>query len=129
MAKHGNFEIRQYAPYVVAETSVTGSFQWVGNVAFRRLADYIFGKNRRRDSADPQRIGQETIAMTAPVIQAPDKQQIAMTAPVTQEGSGKSWIVAFVMPSQYRLESLPEPLNPNVRLSERPGQLMAALRY
>jgi hypothetical protein len=119
MARYDQFEIRQYAPYIVAETTVTGKFEWVGNVAFRRLAGYIFGKNRRQDS----------VAMTAPVIQEPNAEQIAMTAPVAQTGSGNTWVVTFVMPAEYTMETLPEPLDPSVRLSRRPGQLMAALTY
>jgi hypothetical protein len=119
IAKYDQFEIRQYAPYVVAETTVSGKFERVGNVAFRRLAGYIFGKNRRKDS----------IAMTAPVIQEANAEKIAMTAPVTQTGSGNTWVVTFVMPAEYTMETLPEPLDPDVKLSRRPGQLMAALTY
>ena len=53
----GDVELRQYAPAIVAETKVSGPFEWVGNVAFGRLAGYIFGRNR----------GQRQMAMTAPV--------------------------------------------------------------
>lgn len=134
IAKEGDFEIRQYAPYIVAETTVTGRFEWVGNVAFQRLAGYIFGRNRRRDSIAMtapvvQEPASERIAMTSPVLQEPDSARIAMTAPVYQEGEGDSWVVTFVMPSQYTMETLPEPVDPKVRLRERPGQLMAALTY
>jgi hypothetical protein len=117
--KHGSFEIRQYAPTIVAETTVSGRFEWAGNAAFRRLAGYIFGNNRRRAS----------IAMTAPVVQEPASEKIAMTAPVTQEAAGKEWVVSFVMPAQYTMETLPEPLDPAVRLRKRPGQLLAAVAY
>ena len=134
IAQDGDFEIRQYAPYIVAETTVSGRFEWVGNAAFRRLAGYIFGNNRRRDSIAMtapvvQEPVSEQIAMTAPVLQEPDSEQIAMTAPVQQEGSGNTWVVTFVMPAQYTMDTLPEPIDPEVRLRERPGQLMAALRY
>ena len=33
------------------------------------------------------------------------------------------------MPAQYTMETLPEPLDPAVRLRKRPGQLMAAVAY
>ena len=115
-----DIEIRQYAPHIVAETKVTGSFDSVGNVAFRRLAGYIFGKNRRQDASAP--------AITAGGASV-GAEKIAMTAPVTQTGGDNSWGVAFVMPSSYSMDSLPEPMDDGVRLSQRPAQLMAALRY
>jgi len=120
VTSYGGFEIRQYAAHIVAQTRVDGHFEWVGNVAFRRLAGYIFGKNRRRNS----------IAMTAPVIQTPNSQKIAMTAPVKQQKSNNNaWIVSFVMPSAYTLDTLAKPLDSSVELVERPGELMAALTY
>jgi hypothetical protein len=87
--KRGAFELRQYQPYVVAETRVEGSFEDVGNEAFQRLFGYISGRNRAAKS----------IAMTAPVEQAAVAEKIAMTAPVTQEKSGDRWRVAFVLPA------------------------------
>ena len=39
------YEIRQYQPHHVAETTVEGTFASAGNVAFRRLAAFIFGRN------------------------------------------------------------------------------------
>ena len=41
-----NVELRQYAPYVVAEVLVEGSADTAGNDAFPILAGYIFGKNK-----------------------------------------------------------------------------------
>jgi len=55
--RDGDFELRQYQPQILAETLVEGDFQEVGNEGFRRLYDYISGKNRKKQS----------IPMTAPV--------------------------------------------------------------
>ena len=52
-----------------------------------------------------------------------------MTAPVTQERKGEKWRITFLMPSEYTLETLPEPLDERVRLRQTPSRLMAALKY
>jgi len=130
LERWGDAELRQYAPVMLAQTEVTGRFEWVGNIAFGRLAGYIFGRNRKRPemamSGDPSG---ETIAMTAPVLQEPGNEEIAMTAPVMQEGRGRSWTVTFVMPAEYSMDTLPEPVDQRVRLVEREGQLMMSLGY
>jgi len=129
-------EVREYQPYLVAETEVTGPRDEAGNQGFRRLAGYIFGRNR----------GEKRIAMTAPVTQeegtridmtAPVLQQArsgAGTAPPTPEPGGETgpqpaWVIQFMMPSPYTLETLPEPLDPAVRFRQVPARRFAALRY
>lgn len=115
----GKFELRQYASHIVAETFVEGDFSEVGNEAFRRLAAYINGQNRRK----------QTIPMTAPVSQEADSVKIPMTAPVNQEKAGEKWRFTFLMPAEYTLETLPEPLDSRVELKRVPERLMAALKY
>jgi hypothetical protein len=117
--REGNFEIRQYSPQIVAETIVDADFENAGNVAFRRLFDYISGNNRKKES----------ISMTAPVNQKARFEKIAMTAPVNQYQSKGRFIVSFVMPSKYTMASLPEPLDSNVVLRKVPSCKLAALRY
>ena len=117
--QEGNFELRQYESYLVAETMVEGDFDAVGNEGFRRLFDYISGKNRR----------QQSISMTAPVSQKAESEKISMTAPVNQVRVGEKYRITFVMPAKYTMETLPEPLDTRVKLKEVPGQLIAALKY
>ena len=102
-----NIEIRQYEPMIIAEVEVDGKREDAIRDGFRLLADYIFGNNTV----------QQVISMTAPV-QQKENQKIAMTAPVQQQSMGKSWRMSFVMPSKYRLDSLPVPNNNRVRLKE-----------
>jgi hypothetical protein len=113
------FEIRQYAPQIVAETMVKGSFEKVGNEGFQRLYAYISGKNRQK----------QPIAMTSPVSQESRSIKIAMTAPVSQVEMNNQWRITFMMPSEYLLEELPVPLDARVRLKEDPIRLVAAIRY
>jgi effector-binding domain-containing protein len=115
----GEFALREYPEYIVAETTVEGQFEQVGNEGFRRLADYINGENRTKQS----------IAMTAPVNQEAQAEKIAMTAPVNQEKFGKSWRIAFVMPQKFSLDTLPEPIDSRITIKQNPGRLMATIRY
>jgi hypothetical protein len=117
--REGAFEVRDYPGLIVAEVTVTGEQKEAANKGFRLLAGYIFGGNKRRQS----------IAMTAPVAQAPVSEKIAMTAPVTQIQNDGTWIVRFTMPSAYTMEALPEPNDPKVQLRRLPATRFAALRF
>jgi hypothetical protein len=115
----GKFEIRQYQAQIIAETIVDSGFDDAGNIAFRRLFNYISGNNRKKES----------IAMTAPVNQKAGSEKISMTAPVNQQKAEDEWVISFIMPSKYTMENIPEPLDPNVTLREIPLRKMAAVRY
>jgi len=117
--KDNKFEIRDYAPHILAETVVEGDFEEAGNKAFNVLFGYISGDNRSR----------EKLAMTAPVSQVPKGEKIKMTAPVGQQRVQESWAVSFMMPASYTLETLPEPEDPKVTLRQVPARRMAAVRY
>ena len=121
--REGDFEVRQYGARVVAETAVLGEWNDAGNEGFRRLAGYIFGKNRRGAK----------IAMTAPVAQAPQKTdegvKLPMTAPVAQHREGDSWTVAFTMPDGETLGTLPAPADPRVTLRKLPPSRVAVVRF
>ena len=115
----GAFELREYAPCIVAETVVDASFEDAGNRAFRRLFRYIDGANS----------GRREIAMTAPVSQSPAGATIAMTAPVSQQPDADGWAVSFMMPAEWTMETLPEPDDPSIVLRQIPAYRAAAIRY
>lgn len=116
----GTVELRQYAPYVVAEVVVHGADDDAGSQAFPILAGYIFGKNK----------GEKKFAMTAPVTQTAAPVKMAMTAPVTQaDAPGGGKLVQFVLPQGVMLDTAPEPLDPRVQLRQVPAQRWAAIRY
>jgi effector-binding domain-containing protein len=119
VSKIKDFEIRDYASHVVAETVVDGTLEDAGNKAFNRLFAYISGKNRSR----------VTIAMTAPVSQEPAPEKIEMTSPVGQQRVEGGWAVSFTMPASYTIETLPAPDDPEVKLRRVPACRMAAVRY
>lgn len=116
--RRDGYEIRDYAPYIVAEVEVTGSRNESLNQGFRLLADYIFGNNTKS----------APIAMTAPVAESAS-EPVAMTAPVMEQGTGDARRVTFSMPSKYTLDTLPKPNNGAVKLREVPTHRVAVTRF
>ncbi|MCA9413006.1 MAG: heme-binding protein [Candidatus Omnitrophica bacterium] len=125
--KFETFEIRRYDPMIVAETEVKGDFDEVGNDAFDILAGYIFGKNEE----------DLKIEMTAPVNQTPVSEAIESGTPTTllttssqNNSDGEAaYLITFVMPSEFTMETLPKPKDERVLLKEMPAKLMAAKSY
>lgn len=119
LEKDNRFEIRDYAPHILAETIVEGDLEEAGNKAFNKLFRYISGDNRSR----------KKVAMTAPVSQQPMGEKIKMTAPVGQRRVQEKWAVSFMMPASYTIETLPEPEDQNITLRQVPARRMASVRY
>ena len=115
----GDAELRAYAPWLAAETVVSGSAEAARGEGFRRLAGYIFGGNA----------GGSRIAMTAPVAQADAGagQRIEMTAPVAQAPVGAGWSIRFFLPAD--IADPPAPRDARVRIVTVPGETVAVLRF
>ena len=119
--KREGYEIREYRSYIVAEVEVEGDMKIALNAGFRQLAGYIFGWNTSKTS----------VKMTVPVMESRGvSESIKMTVPVmdTSTSSGRR-IVAFMMSSQYTLESLPKPTNANIRFRQVEPSRKAVLTY
>lgn len=123
------FELRSYAPKILAEVTVEGDLDAASNQGFRLIAAYIFGQNQPS----------EKIAMTAPVTIESSAERasakIAMTVPVgiepseSAKGVSNQWTVSFVMPSEYTLETLPKPINPLVKIRQLPAEKRAVITF
>jgi effector-binding domain-containing protein len=99
----GEIEIRDYPELLVAEASAGGERTAALNAGFRKLARYIFAEDRAGES-------------------------IAMTAPVLSERGGAGWRTHFVMPAEYRRDTLP-PAGPGVEIVTLPARRIAAIRF
>jgi hypothetical protein len=112
------FEIREYPSLIVAQVEVPGDLSEASSAGFRLIANYIFGNNIAVRGGG--------VNMAEPV---PEK--IAMTVPVIAEGKGdqKTWLIQFVMPKQYTLETLPKPNNAQVKLLAMGPQKLAVIRF
>jgi hypothetical protein len=111
------FELRHYAPTLIAQTVVDGDMDAASNKGFRLIADFIFGNNLAAGSEQAAKI-----AMTAPVTVEPQSGDTSV-AGVDQ------WRIHFVMPSQYTLANIPKPNNSAVTLRELPRKYFVVYRY
>lgn len=114
-------EIRGYGQSVAAEATVSApTREQASETAFRLLFVYITGANR----------GNQTIAMTTPVQQAPTL--IEMTTPVRIDaaatGGQPEVTMRFSLPAKVA-DNPPAPLDRRVRIVTVPPSTVAALRY
>ena len=116
--KQNEIEIRQYSGYIQAEVTVEDkNYKSAIERGFNVLAGYIFGNN----------VSRQKIEMTTPV-QTSQSEKIAMTTPVTITGAS-NFTVAFIMPAEYTLETLPQPNDTRVHFTHIPVRTMAAIRF
>jgi len=116
--KQNEIEIRQYPGYIQAEVTVDEkNYKTAIEKGFSVLAGYIFGNN----------ISRQKIEMTTPV-QASQSEKIAMTTPVIVTGAS-NFTVAFIMPAEYTLETLPQPKDTRVHFKRFPARSMVAIRF
>ena len=99
----GDIEMRDYPELLVAEAVAEGDRTAALNAGFRKLARYIFAEDREGEG-------------------------IPMTAPVLSERGGSGWRTCFVMPSEYRRETLPPP-GRGVEIRTMPARRVAAIRF
>jgi len=121
LARRPDFEVRRYAAHLVAEVEVDASFADAGNKAFGILVAFISGRNSTRSK----------VAMTAPVVQRAASTTIAMTAPVLQHAGAEAerHVVAFVMPADHSVDTLPTPSDPRITVREVPAEVAAARSF
>ena len=112
------FQVRRYAPMLVAEVTVAGERSDAADKGFRALADYIFANKRE---------GPE-IAMTTPVIQAAEGADALMTVSGGGTAAGR-YTVRFMMPHEWTKETLPAPSNPDVSIHTVPERVMAVATF
>ena len=99
------FELRSYAPMILAEVQVEGDLDDASSKGFRLIAAYIFGQNQVS----------EKIAMTAPVM--------------TTQAKDGTFRVSFVIPSEYSIKDLPAPNQKAVTFSEMNEMTAATVTF
>ena len=98
--KIDGIEIRKYHPCVMADVVVNSDYERAGNIGFRPLVSYI---------------SQNSIAMTAPVVQ--------------EQSADNSWLVSFVMPAGMQINQMPIPKDAKVKLREIKEHYAAVISF
>ena len=150
LAERDGYELRRYAPYIVAEVDVDGTFKTAGNSAFGILAGYIFGDNADRQKmamtvpveslpASPRRGGDEEPVESLPAaqIRGVDEEPVESLPAVAPTGveaaavdsAANRFTYAFVMEKKYSLASLPTPEDERIRIREKPARVVAVRMY
>ena len=52
-----------------------------------------------------------------------------MTAPVQQRQNNHLWEVSFVMPATFTLETIPKPINQDVKLNKIPAEKYITIEF
>ena len=110
--KLDELEIRHYPRIIIAKVNNSEMD------SFGLLFRYISGAN----------VEKKKVKMTSPVVSQETSQEIKMTSPVLSEFSNEGYM-AFVMPSEFELESTPLPLDSRVKIEEVPSRTVAVLRF
>ena len=136
---HG-VEIRRYDAYLIAETEVDGvGLREPARDGFRACAGYIFGKNKPRSpswfsslsGAPPRSMEPEKMAMTAPVRvsgEVPAHLKSAQGDAITI-GTSKKTKVSFVIGNKYSLQTVPQPIDRNVKIRQVAAHTLAVRTF
>lgn len=99
--QNGDFELRSYDEFTLARTKVSGPYDKAGDTAFKRLAEFIFGKNQSRVTSK-------------------------MTTPVFMDKTGDGWIMSFYLDKDFDWLS---PLDSKIIVEKHPAKDVAVYRY
>ena len=108
MLTEEGFEIRKYEGYFIAETYLEGNFDFASRSGFRKVAAYIFGKNKNTDGMS---------------------EKIEMTAPVTVKPKQDGWFLHFVLPADRTRENLPIPDDRDVIIKQVKPHLAGSVTF
>jgi hypothetical protein len=103
------FELREYAPCVLAEVRVSAGYSAAASSAFGSLFGYISQGNK----------ASQKIAMTAPVI----------AAQKSEKAQSNEWFISFVMPAGSTIGDMPDPNNSQVVLRDLGAEKCVALSF
>lgn len=120
LKEDGPFEIRRYDDLVFAKTSVDADFTKAGEVCFKRLAGYVFGRNHFHENFSKP---------GTPSTRATEHHVMSMTTPIFQGHDAHGWTMSFVLPKSEKFASAPHPDDGRIYVVPVPTEHWAVLRF
>ena len=121
-----DIEIRDYAPYLAATTTVAGDKDKASSDGFRILAKFLQGDNSRK----------ERIEMTSPVTLDDDASSTASDESSSDNDSrsrgnetAEGHVMTFMMPHHFSMQTLPVPTDSRIQIVEVPARRIAVITY
>lgn len=111
-------EIRRYAPALFAHVCVGGAHDSAVELAYEKLAGYIYGDNESR----------EKMEMTSPIFQIEGESRM-LCMPLRKHQTTNGWTVAFFLSNNLSPGEAPLPDDPAIRILASQETLVATLRY
>lgn len=105
LSKDGDFEVRLYAPHVIASYTKRATYKRAVNEGYIRLERYFTGENS----------GPEPMPIAPPIM--------------VRDDGAEGWTTILVLPPEYRVETAPRPNDQRVRVVELPERRVAAVRF
>ena len=105
LMEDGDFEVRLYAPHVIASYTKRATYRRAVNEGYIRLERYFTGENT-----------------------VPEAMPIAPPIMVRDDGA-EGWTTILVLPPEYRVETAPRPNDQRIRVVELPERRVAAVRF
>ncbi len=105
LSRDGDFEIRDYAPLVVARHSMRGTYRQAVNEGYIRLERYF-----TRENSVP-----EAMKIAPPIM--------------VRDDLAAGWTMMLALPPEYRVETAPRPLDRRVEVVELPRRRVAVVKF
>ncbi|CRX37682.1 SOUL family heme-binding protein [Estrella lausannensis] len=104
LQKEGPFEVREYGPFIVAETIIPGERQAAFDQGVRILDSYINGGNAK-------------------------SEKLEVAVPVTEQLSKKGWAIRFILKGERAAADFPKPDNSQVVVKLMDRKRFAVIRF
>lgn len=118
----GNKEVRDYKPFIAAYTEIKeATFESAAIKGFLKLSKYFTSENT----------GEKRPKINVPLFEEVHPlgpANFSLVPPIFQFGNQTSWKVATMIPAKYTLDTVPQPLDPTIKIAEIPECVVGVIK-